>query len=317
MPEKAKEKARVGVLISGRGSNMAALLYASRLDPACPYEIVVVGSNDPDAAGLKLAAAEGITTFAHSHKGMKRAEFDAIITAELEKAGVTHIALAGYMRLLSAEFVTHWQGRCLNIHPSLLPKHKGLHTHEAVLAAGEAETGCTIHVVTPELDDGPILGQARIKVLAHDTPESLATRVQYAEHQLYPRVLADFVSADSRPEALLARVCGLALGLPAAQEKPSHGSAGFFVEGGKFFAYFTDNHHGDGITALLLKVSGLDEAAMLIEQDPDRFFRPKYYGPSGWVGIVLTGGPDWAMIEAMMAAAWRLCAPKRLAGLPI
>lgn len=311
------EKARVGVLISGRGSNMAALLYASRIDPACPYEIVVVGSNDPEAAGLKLAAAEGIPTFAHSHKGLQRAEFDAIMTAELEKAGVTHIALAGYMRLLSAEFVAHWQGRCLNIHPSLLPKHKGLHTHAAVLAAGEDETGCTIHVVTPELDDGPILGQARIKVLAGDTPESLAVRVQYAEHQLYPRVLADFVSAADRPETLLARVRALALNLPAAAEKLSHGSPGFHVEGGKFFAYFTENHHGDGITALLLKVSGVDEQAMLIEMDPVRFFRPKYFGPAGWVGIVLTGGPDWERIEAMMTAAWRLCAPRRLAMLPI
>jgi phosphoribosylglycinamide formyltransferase-1 len=309
------EKARVGVLISGRGSNMAALLYASRLYD-CPYEIVVVGSNDPDAAGLALAAAEGVPTFAHSHLGKKRAEFDAIITRELEQAGVTHIALAGYMRLLSAEFVTHWQGRCLNIHPSLLPKHKGLHTHAAVLAAGEAETGCTIHIVTPELDDGPILGQARIKVLPGDTPDSLAVRVQYAEHQLYPRVLADWVSADQRPEALLTRVRGLALNLPAAAEKLSHGSPGFFVEGGKFFAYFSENHHGDGITALLLKVSGLDEAAMLIEQDPDRIFRPKYFGPAGWVGVVLTDGPDWAMIEAMLSAAWRLCAPKRLAMLP-
>jgi formyltetrahydrofolate-dependent phosphoribosylglycinamide formyltransferase len=296
---------------------MAALLYASRIDPDCPYEIVVVGSNDPDAAGLKLAAAEGIPTFTHSHKGLQRAAFDAMMTSELEKAGVTHIALAGYMRLLSAEFVSHWQGRCLNIHPSLLPKHKGLHTHAAVLAADEDETGCTIHVVTPELDDGPILGQARIKVLAGDTPDSLAVRVQYAEHQLYPRVLADFVSAAERPEALLARVRSLALNLPAAAEKLSHGSPGFYVEGGKFFAYFTENHHGDGITALLLKVSGLDEQAMLIELDPARFFRPKYFGPAGWVGIVLTGGPDWERIEAMMTAAWRLCAPRRLAILPI
>ena len=136
-----------------------------------------------------------------------------------------------------------------------------------------------------------------------DTPDSLAVRVQYAEHQLYPRVLADFVSADQRPEALLTRVRGLALNLPAAAEKLSHGSPGFFVEGGKFFAYFSDNHHGDSITALLLKVSGLDEADMLIEQDPDRFFRPKYFGPAGWVGVVLTDGPDWAMIEAMLSAA--------------
>lgn len=196
-------KARLGVLISGRGSNMAALLYASRINPDCPYEIVVVGSNDPDAAGLKLAAAEGIATFAHSHKGMKRAEFDTIITRQLEAANVTHVALAGYMRLLSPDFVARWQGRCLNIHPSLLPKHKGLHTHAAVLAAGEAETGCTIHIVTPELDGGPILAQARIAVLPDDTPESLTVRVQYAEHQLYPRALADFILADHRPEASL------------------------------------------------------------------------------------------------------------------
>jgi formyltetrahydrofolate-dependent phosphoribosylglycinamide formyltransferase len=278
---------------------------------------VVVGSNDPEAAGLKLAAAEGIPIFAHSHRGMKRAEFDAVITAELEKAGVTHIALAGYMRLLSPAFVAHWQGRCLNIHPSLLPKHKGLHTHEAVLAAGEAETGCTVHIVTPELDGGPILGQARIAVLPGDTPESLAVRVQYAEHQLYPRVLAEFVSADARPDALLDRVRALALNLPATAEKLSHGAPGFYVEGGKFFAYFSQSHHGDGLTALLLKVSGLDEQAMLIEADPDRFFRPKYYGPYGWIGIVLTDAPDWTMIEAMLTAAWRLCAPKRLAVLPI
>lgn len=311
------ERARIGVLISGRGSNMAALLYASRINPACPYEIVVVGSNDPDAAGLALAAAEGVATFAHSHKDQKRTAFDAIITAELEKAGVTHIALAGYMRRLSAEFVAHWQGRCLNIHPSLLPRHKGLHTHAAVLAAGEAETGCTIHIVTPELDDGPVLAQARIAVMPGDTPETLAVRVQYAEHQLYPRVLTDFVSAGDRPAALLARVRGLALNLPAVTEKLSHGSNGFFVEGGKFFACFTHNHHGDGVTALLLKVAGTDEAAMLIEADPERFFRPKYYGPAGWVGVVLTNGPDWERIEAMLAAAWRLCAPKRLAMLPI
>lgn len=310
------EKARIGVLISGRGSNMAALLYASRIDPACPYAVVVVGSNDPDAAGLALAAAEGVPTFAHSHKGMKRADFDAIITRELLAAGVTHVALAGYMRLLSSEFVAHWQGRCLNIHPSLLPRHKGLHTHAAVLAAGETETGCTIHIVTPELDDGPVLGQARIAVLPRDTPETLALRVAYAEHQLYPRVLADFVSADTRPDALLARVRALALALPAVAEKQSHGAPGFFVEGGKFFAYFSDNHHGDGTTALLLKVSGVDEAAMLIEQAPDRFFRPRYYGPAGWVGVVLADAPDWAMIEAMMGAAWRLCAPRRLAMLP-
>jgi formyltetrahydrofolate-dependent phosphoribosylglycinamide formyltransferase len=307
------EKARVGVLISGRGSNMTALLYASRLDETCPYEIVVVGSNDPDAAGLKLAAAEGVEVFAHSHKGMKREEFDAIITRELEAAGVTHIALAGYMRLLSPEFVAHWQGRCINIHPSLLPKHKGLHTHEAVLAAGESETGCTIHVVTPELDDGPILGQARIAVLPGDTPETLATRVQYAEHQLYPRVLAQFVQAGRDPAVLEAQVREIALGLPEADEVVSHGMACFGIKKGKKFAYVSRNHHHDGRTALLVKVSGPDEQAALIDNEPERYFRPAYFG-DGWVGIRLDlGDNDWAHLTSWLQRSWQAVAPARLA----
>jgi phosphoribosylglycinamide formyltransferase-1 len=190
----ATNRARVGVLISGRGSNMAALLYASRA-PDCPYEIVLVASNQPDAPGLALAAAEGVPVFAHAHRGMKRAEFDALIDAELDRAGVTHVALAGYMRLLSDGFVEKWQGRCLNIHPSLLPAHKGVGVHEAVLAAAETVTGCTVHLVTPELDGGPIMGQTRVAVLPGDTPDTLAERVHYAEHQLYPRVLAELVSA--------------------------------------------------------------------------------------------------------------------------
>lgn len=119
-------KARVAVLISGRGSNMAALVYAAKRAD-CPYEIVLVASNDPEAQGLEFARAEGIATFGHSHKGLKRAEFDAIIDAELRKAQAEYVALAGYMRLLSPEFVAGWAGRMLNIHPSLLPKYKGLH----------------------------------------------------------------------------------------------------------------------------------------------------------------------------------------------
>jgi phosphoribosylglycinamide formyltransferase-1 len=185
-------RARVGVLISGRGSNMAALLYASQASD-CPYEIVLVAANVPEAPGLALAAAEGVPTFALPHKGLKRAEFDARIDAELERHGVEFIALAGYMRLLSDGFVSKWQGRCLNIHPSLLPAHKGLDVHEAVLAAGETVTGCTVHLVTPELDGGPILGQIRVAVMPGDTPDSLANRVHYAEHQLYPRMLAELV----------------------------------------------------------------------------------------------------------------------------
>ena len=183
------------MLISGRGSNMAALLYASRA-PGCPYEIVLVASNEPDAPGLALAEAEGVSVFAASHRGLKRAEFDAVIDAELDRAGVSHIALAGYMRLLSPGFVAKWQGRAVNIHPSLLPAHKGLHVHEAVLAAGETVTGCTVHLVTPELDDGPVLGATRVAVVPGDTPATLAQRVQYAEHQLYPRILAAFVAPN-------------------------------------------------------------------------------------------------------------------------
>lgn len=188
-------KVKVGVLISGRGSNMAALLYAAkRVD--CPYEIVLVAANDPDARGLTLAAAEGIPTFAQSHKGMQRAEFDAIIDAELRKAGVEYVALAGYMRLLSPEFVRGWANRMINIHPSLLPKYKGLHTHERALEAGDTVAGCSVHVVTAELDDGPVLGQTEVVILPDDTPDTLAERILIAEHQLYSRVLADFVRRE-------------------------------------------------------------------------------------------------------------------------
>lgn len=309
-------KARVGVLISGRGSNMAALLYASRADD-CPYEIVLVAANDPQAPGLALAAAEGVPTFARAHQGLKRAEFDAIIDVELRRAGCDFVALAGYMRLLSADFVANWQDRMVNIHPSLLPAHKGLHVHEAVLAAGETVSGCSVHLVTPELDDGPVLGQTRVAVVPGDTPETLAARILIAEHQLYPRVLAGLVSRATAPETLLDRVRQLALALPEAEEKLSHGSPGFFVRGGKFFAYFQRDHHGDGITAVLVKASGVEEQAQLIENDPDLYYRPAYFGPSGWIGIRLdTGETDWQHVDDWLTRSWRASAPKRLAMLP-
>ena len=304
------------MLISGTGSNMAALLYASRL-PDAPFEIVLVASNNPAAPGLALAAAEGVATFAHDHQGMPRAEFDALIDVELSRAGVTHVALAGYMRLLSDGFVARWAGRMVNIHPSLLPAHKGRHVHEGVLTAGETVTGATVHLVTPDLDGGPILGQIRVAVAPGDTSASLAARVLHAEHQLYPRIVAELVTADVRPEAILRRIRTLALALPDAEEKPSHGSPGFFVRGGKFFAYFSANHHGDGVTALLVKASSVEEQASLIERDPDLYFRPAYFGPAGWIGIRLdTGDVDWDHIDSWLMRSWRVSAPKRLAGMP-
>jgi phosphoribosylglycinamide formyltransferase 1 len=192
------QKAKVGVLISGRGSNMAALLYAAK-HPSCPYELVLVAANDPQAPGLTLAEAEGIPTFAQSHKGLKRAEFDQIIDAQLRKAGAEYVALAGYMRLLSPEFVGGWEGRMLNIHPSLLPKYKGLDTHQKALDAGDSHAGCSVHVVTSELDGGPVLAQTEVAILPGDTADSLAARILIAEHQLYSRTLADFVTQERLP----------------------------------------------------------------------------------------------------------------------
>ncbi len=181
---------RVGVLISGRGSNMAALIAAAR-DPAYPAEIVVVGSNKPDAAGLLTAASSGIPTFALSHRDFPdRETFDRAVTANLEAAGVEILALAGFMRILSPWFCLHWAGRLINIHPSLLPKFKGVDTHARALAAGESEHGCTVHFVTPELDDGPAILQARVPVLPGDTADSLAARVLKEEHRIYPLALA-------------------------------------------------------------------------------------------------------------------------------
>lgn len=305
-------KAKVAVLISGRGSNMAALVYAAK-HVDCPFEIVLVAANDPDAAGLNLAQAEGIATFAQSHKGLKRAEFDAIIDTELRKAGAQFVALAGYMRLLSPEFVAKWADRMLNIHPSLLPKYKGLDTHQRALDAGDKVAGCSVHLVTAELDDGPVLGQTEVAVLPDDTADTLAARILIAEHQLYSRVLADYVAREASPDWLLAQVRDIALALPAATEKLSHGTQGFFVEGGKFFAYFSDNHHGNGMIGLLVKASGVEEQAVLIDRDPDLYYRPAYLGSSGWIGIRLDhASVDWVHVGDWLAKSWRMSAPKKL-----
>jgi formyltetrahydrofolate-dependent phosphoribosylglycinamide formyltransferase len=191
------DKKRVGVLISGRGSNMEALAeYKRSADPA--YEIVLVASNVPEARGLVLARRFGIKTWAHSHKGMERAEFDRMMDEELRRHDVEVIALAGYMRLLSPEFIARWPGRILNIHPSLLPLYKGLDTHARALADGATRHGCTVHFVTPGLDEGPSILQAEVPVLPGDTPESLAARILVEEHRIYPQALAILARGEVR-----------------------------------------------------------------------------------------------------------------------
>ena len=186
-------KRKLGILISGRGSNMMAIVEASRA-PDCPYDVVLVASDKPEAPGLAWARERGVPTFAQSPRGMPKPEYEARIDAALRDAGAEAIALAGYMRLLSDDFVARWRGRIVNIHPSLLPRYKGLDTHARAIAAGDAEAGASVHIVTEELDGGAVLGQARVPVLAGDTPEILAERVLAEEHRLYPTVIAAWLS---------------------------------------------------------------------------------------------------------------------------
>jgi phosphoribosylglycinamide formyltransferase-1 len=181
---------RVAILISGRGSNMSALIGAAKA-PDYPAEIVGVFSNKPEAAGLAVAAAAGIATASRSHKDFaSREAFDDHIQSVLDSWGAEIVCLAGFMRIFSTAFAARWTGRMLNIHPSLLPLYKGLRPHEQALAAGAREHGCTVHWVIPELDDGPAILQARVPVLPGDTPDSLAARVLIEEHRLYPLALA-------------------------------------------------------------------------------------------------------------------------------
>ncbi len=309
------EKARIAVLISGAGTNMAALVYASRVGD-CPYEVVLVASNDPAAAGLALAKAEGIATFALPHKGMTREAHDAAMEAAVLEAGAQYIVLAGYMRILSDGFVERWDGRMLNIHPSLLPLYKGLDTHARAIAAGDSHGGTSVHLVTPELDAGEVLAQVRVPIVAGDTPDSLAERVKLAEHQLYPRAVADYVARGQNPVWLLDRLRALALALPETDERESHGSPGFRVGGdktGKFFAYFADQHHGTPHIALLVRTGSMDELLNLVESQPEVYFKPAYYGASGWVGVILNRpGVDWNEVAEWLQRSWRGVAPKRL-----
>lgn len=180
---------KVGVLISGRGSNLKSLLDACAT-PDFPARIVTVISNRPAAGGLDHAAAAGVAAEVIDHKAYDgRESFEAAVTAALEDAGVELICLAGFMRVVSAGFVRHWQGRVINIHPSLLPLFPGLDTHARALAAGVKLHGCSVHYVNEEVDEGPIIGQAAVPVLAGDDPETLAARVLAAEHRLYPACL--------------------------------------------------------------------------------------------------------------------------------
>ncbi|MBI3453766.1 MAG: phosphoribosylglycinamide formyltransferase [Rhodospirillales bacterium] len=180
---------RVAVLISGRGSNLQALIDAA-LDPGYPAEIVNVISNEPAAAGLERARKAGLATEIVNHRNFAdRAAFDAALDARLRAAGADLVCLAGFMRLLTPGFVAGWRDRMLNIHPSLLPAFPGLDTHARALAAGVRFAGCTVHFVRPTMDDGPIIAQAAVPVLPHDTADSLAARVLEAEHRLYPWAL--------------------------------------------------------------------------------------------------------------------------------
>ncbi|MFM7377802.1 MAG: phosphoribosylglycinamide formyltransferase [Erythrobacter sp.] len=309
------EKARIAVLISGAGTNMAALVYASRM-PESTYEVVLVASNNPEAEGLALAQAEGIATFALPHKSLTREAHDAAIEAAVLETGAEYIVLAGYMRILSDAFVERWAGRMLNIHPSLLPLYKGLDTHARAIAAGDSHAGTSVHLVTPELDAGEVLAQIAVPIGPGEMAESLAARVKLAEHQLYPRAVADYVSRWRDPAALLARVRALALALPETDERESHSSPGFRVGGektGKYFAYFADQHHGTEHIAVLVRTGSMDELLSLVEDQPEVYYKPAYYGASGWVGIILNRpGVDWDAVAEWLERSWRGAAPKRL-----
>jgi phosphoribosylglycinamide formyltransferase-1 len=178
----------VAILISGRGSNMRALAERART-----YSVALVASNKQQAPALDWAREHGLATWALDSKGVAREEYDRILSATLDENQVGTIALAGYMRILSPWFVDQWAGRIINIHPSLLPKYRGLDTHSRAIEAGDKVGGCSVHIVTEELDAGEVLGSAEVPIEPDDTPATLEQRVLTAEHQLYPRVLSEFV----------------------------------------------------------------------------------------------------------------------------
>jgi phosphoribosylglycinamide formyltransferase-1 len=183
-----RDPRRVAVLISGRGSNMQALV-----ENAKGYEVALVASNKPQAAGLDWARERDLSTWAWDSKGVDKEEFDQTLSAALDDHRVGTIALAGFMRILTPWFIDRWRGRILNIHPSLLPKYRGLDTHARAIKAGDKVGGCSVHVVTEELDAGEVLGQFEVEIEAGETPLALEQRVLAAEHALYPRILSEFV----------------------------------------------------------------------------------------------------------------------------
>lgn len=187
---------RVAILISGRGSNMSALIEAAKA-PDYPAEIVGVFSNKPDAAGLAAAAGDGIPVAGRSHKDFaSREAFDDHVQSVLDGWGAEIVCLAGYMRIFSTAFAERWTGKMLNVHPSLLPRHKGLHPQQQALDAGDTESGCTVHWVIPELDDGPAILQARVPILADDSADTLSARILLEEHRTYPEALAMLARGD-------------------------------------------------------------------------------------------------------------------------
>ena len=311
------ERSRIAILISGRGSNMAALIYASRKDD-CHYEVALVTGDKPNAHGLDVARAEGIATEALDAKALGPTYWDKLHDA-LQSADVDLIALAGFMRIIPDAFLARWEGRIVNIHPSLLPKHKGLRTHEACLSAGEKVTGATVHLVTPELDSGDILGQVEVAVLPNDTAETLAERVLIAEHQLYPHIVNQYLGRTNDFDWITGKVGELALALAETSYQTSHGSPGWKVgskSSSKFFAIMWNRHHGEEAIGVLVKCSGQDEMAQLIEAEPDTYFRPAYYGPSDWIGIALDRPRvDWDHVANWLHRSWLAMAPPRLAKL--
>ncbi len=195
--EPDQQKVPIAILISGRGSNMQTIVEAAS-DPDYPARVVSVISNRPDAAGLTWAGDRGLNAECIDHKQYgSRAEFDAALHAAILASGAELVVLAGFMRIMTAEFVDQWQGRMINIHPSILPLFQGLDTHQRALDAGMAIAGCTVHYVTPELDGGPIIAQAAVPVRPDDTADSLAARVLKMEHKLYPEALRLVAQGDA------------------------------------------------------------------------------------------------------------------------